>query len=56
MAQPEKSKTPSRLNVRLENELRGRIESAARLSLRSMNSEIIFRLKQSFERIEQATS
>lgn len=49
MAPSETFKTPSRLNVRLDDELRNRIQAAARSSLRSMNSEILFRLKHSFE-------
>ena len=53
---PENPKVPARLNVRFDDEPRSRIESAAKSSLRSMNSEIIFRLKTTFERTEQAAA
>jgi len=38
------------VSVRFDEALRQRLEDAAKASLRSMNSEIIFRLKTSFER------
>ena len=38
------------VSLRFDETLRQRLEDAAKASLRSMNSEIIFRLKTSFER------
>jgi hypothetical protein len=38
------------VSVRFDEALRQRLEDAAKASLRSMNAEIIFRLKTSFER------
>jgi predicted HicB family RNase H-like nuclease len=48
---PDNWQRPARLNVRLDDELRSRIEAAAQASRRSMNAEICHRIEQAF--IEQ---
>jgi predicted HicB family RNase H-like nuclease len=48
---PNDWRRPARLNVRLDDELRSRIEAAAQASRRSMNAEICHRIEQAF--IEQ---
>jgi predicted HicB family RNase H-like nuclease len=48
---PNDRRRPARLNVRLDDELRSRIEAAAQASRRSMNAEICHRIEQAF--IEQ---
>jgi hypothetical protein len=48
---PDDRQQPARLNVRLDDELRSRIEAAAQASRRSMNAEICYRIEQAF--IEQ---
>jgi predicted HicB family RNase H-like nuclease len=48
---PNDRRRPARLNVRLDDELRSRIEAAAQASQRSMNAEICHRIEQAF--IEQ---
>ena len=48
---PDDRQRPARLNVRLDEELRSRVEAAAQASRRSMNAEICHRIKQAF--IEQ---
>jgi len=48
---PDNRQRPARLNVRLDDELRSRIEAAAQVSRRSMNAEICHRIEQAF--IEQ---
>ena len=55
MTPTDNPKVKARLNVRFDDELRSRVEAAARSSLRSMNSEIIYRLKTSFERADEAS-
>jgi predicted HicB family RNase H-like nuclease len=48
----------ARLNVRLDDKLRSRIEAAARASRRSMNAEICHRIEQAFieQRPDEATA
>jgi predicted HicB family RNase H-like nuclease len=41
-------KRPARLNVRLDDKLRSRIETAAGASRRSLNAEICHRIEQAF--------
>ena len=48
---PDDRQRPARFNVRLDDELRSRIEAAAQASRRSMNAEICHRIEQAF--IEQ---
>ena len=48
---PDDRQRPARLNVRLDDKLRSRIEAAAQASRRSMNAEICHRIEQAF--IEQ---
>jgi predicted HicB family RNase H-like nuclease len=48
---PDSQQQPARFNVRLDDELRSRIEAAAQASRRSMNAEICHRIEQAF--IEQ---
>ena len=48
---PDDRQQPARLNVRLDDKLRSRIEAAAQASRRSMNAEICHRIEQAF--IEQ---
>jgi Arc-like DNA binding domain len=45
---PDNRQQPARLNVRLDDELRSRIETAAQASRRSMNAEICHRIEQAF--------
>jgi len=47
-------KYPARLNVRLDDKLRSRIEAAAKASRRSLNAEICHRIEQAF--IEAASN
>jgi predicted HicB family RNase H-like nuclease len=49
---------PARLNVRLDDKLRSRIEAAAQASRRSMNAEICHRIEQAFieQRLDEATA
>jgi len=44
------SSGPTRLNLRFDEELRQQLEDAAQRSERSLNREIIYRLKRTFER------
>jgi hypothetical protein len=46
------SNDPVNLTLRFDEELRQQLEDAANRSIRSMNSEIIFRLRTSFQRDE----
>jgi uncharacterized protein (DUF1778 family) len=46
----ESSSKSVRLNLRFDEELREQIERAAQQSLRSMNSEAVYRIKRTFER------
>jgi Arc-like DNA binding domain len=48
---PDDRQQPARLNLRLDDKLRSRIEAAAQASRRSMNAEICHRIEQAF--IEQ---
>jgi predicted HicB family RNase H-like nuclease len=48
---PDDRQRPARLNVRLDGELRSRIEAAAQASRRSLNAEICHRIERAF--IEQ---
>lgn len=52
----DKASVPSKLNVRLEEELRRSLEAAAQRSLRSLNAEIRYRLRRSLEWPEAATA
>jgi hypothetical protein len=54
----DKERRPARLNIRLDDELRGRIEAAAQASRRSMCAEICFRIEQAFveQRSDAATA
>ena len=45
---PDDRQQPARLNVRLDDKLRSRIEAAAQASRRSMNAEICHRIEQAF--------
>jgi predicted HicB family RNase H-like nuclease len=42
---PDDRQPPARLNVRLDDKLRSRIEAAAQASRRSMNAEICHRIE-----------
>jgi predicted HicB family RNase H-like nuclease len=55
---PNDRRRPARLNVRLDDELRSRIEAAAQASRRSMNAEICHRIEQAFieQRSDAATA
>ena len=55
---PDDRKQPARLNVRLDDKLRSRIEAAAQASRRSMNAEICHRIEQAFieQRPDEATA
>ena len=46
------SNDPVHLTLRFDEELRQQLEDAANRSIRSMNSEIIFRLRTSLQRDE----
>jgi predicted HicB family RNase H-like nuclease len=50
---PDDRQQPARFNVRLDDNLRSRIEAAAQASRRSMNAEICHRIEQAF--IQQRT-
>ena len=43
---PDNRQRPARLNVRLDDKLRSRIEAAAQASRRSLNAEICHRIEQ----------
>ena len=45
---PDNRQQPARLNVRLDEKLRSRIEAAAQASRRSMNAEICHRIEHAF--------
>ena len=45
---PDNRQRPARLNVRLDDKLRSRIEAAAQASRRSLNAEICHRIEQAF--------
>jgi predicted HicB family RNase H-like nuclease len=49
-AMSKQASDPVKLRVRLTEELRQRLSAAAKDSLRSLNSEILYRLRASFER------
>ena len=55
---PDDRQQPARLNVRLDDKLRSRIEAAAHASRRSMNAEIYHRIEQAFiqQRPDEATA
>jgi len=55
---PDDRQRPARFNVRLDDELRSRIEAAAQASRRSMNAEICHRIEQAFieQRRDEATA
>ena len=55
---PDDRQRPARFNVRLDDELRTRIEAAAQASRRSMNAEICHRIEQAFieQRPDEATA
>jgi predicted HicB family RNase H-like nuclease len=55
---PDDRQRPARLNVRLDDKLRSRIETAAQASRRSMNAEICHRIEQAFiqQRPDEATA
>ena len=55
---PDDRQRPARLNVRLDDKLRSRIEAAAQASRRSMNAEICHRIEQAFieQRPDEATA
>jgi Arc-like DNA binding domain len=55
---PDNRQQSARLNVRLDDKLRSRIEAAAQASRRSMNAEICHRIEQAFieQRSDEATA
>jgi hypothetical protein len=54
VAMNKQANDPVKLRVRLTEELRQRLSDAAKGSLRSLNSEILYRLRSSFESDEAA--
>jgi hypothetical protein len=47
--------TKTQVSVAVEDELRDRLEAAAKPSIRSLSGEIVWRLKRSFETPQAAT-
>ena len=57
MAETDKPKSPIRLNVRFDDDkLRSQVEAAAKSSLRTLNAEIVYRLKTTFAGSEKVAA